>query len=74
MKQGSCIRPFLGDAPEAEIARLVNFYDYLEIQPIGNNKFMLADEKHVYDKFRGGSPGDQPPDREAWRRSLESRW
>ena len=32
-------------APQTEIARLVNFYDYLEIQPLGNNAFMLKDEK-----------------------------
>ena len=36
----------LNGRPEPEIARLVNFYDYLEIQPVGNNRFMIADDKH----------------------------
>ena len=35
----------LEDKPEAEIARLVNFYDYLEIQPLGNNEFMIESER-----------------------------
>ncbi len=35
--------------PEAEIARLVEFYDYLEIQPVVNNHFMVTSDKEKYD-------------------------
>lgn len=42
---GELYQAILQGRPEEEIARLVHFYDYLEIQPLGNNKFMLADEK-----------------------------
>ena len=42
---GELYQALLRNAPDQEIARLVNFYDYLEIQPLGNNAFMLADEK-----------------------------
>ncbi len=42
---GELYRALLDGKPDAEIARLVNFYDYLEIQPTGNNKFMIASEK-----------------------------
>ena len=42
---GELYQALLRGAPQTEIARLVNFYDYLEIQPLGNNEFMLRDEK-----------------------------
>ncbi|MDO5136127.1 MAG: PolC-type DNA polymerase III [Eubacteriales bacterium] len=43
---GELYQALLRNAPEPEIARLVNFYDYLEIQPLGNNWFMIEDEKN----------------------------
>src|SRR5699024_9995295 len=43
---GELYQALLRNAPEQEIARLVDFYDYLEIQPLGNNAFMIADEKN----------------------------
>ncbi|MBR5127350.1 MAG: PolC-type DNA polymerase III, partial [Roseburia sp.] len=48
---GELYRAILGSRPEEEIIRIVNFYDYLEIQPLGNNKFMLADEKSSINSF-----------------------
>ncbi len=42
---GELYRALLENKPETEIARLVNFYDYLEIQPLGNNKFMIDSER-----------------------------
>ena len=43
---GELYQALLRNAPEQEIARLVSFYDYLEIQPLGNNMFMVEDEKN----------------------------
>ena len=42
---GELYRALLDGQSDMQIARLVNFYDYLEIQPVGNNKFMIASEK-----------------------------
>ena len=41
---GELYQAILNGRPEAEIARLVNFYDYLEVQPLGNNAFMIRNE------------------------------
>lgn len=42
---GELYQALLRESPQEEIARLAQFYDYLEIQPLGNNEFMLRDEK-----------------------------
>ncbi len=42
---GELYRALLDEKSEEEIAKLVDFYDYLEIQPTGNNQFMIASEK-----------------------------
>ncbi len=42
---GELYRAILDGKPESEIARIVSFYDYLEIQPLGNNKFMVESER-----------------------------
>ena len=42
---GELYRAILEGKPDTEIARLVDFYDYLEIQPLGNNRFMIESER-----------------------------
>lgn len=42
---GELYRAILEGKTDSEIARLAAFYDYFEIQPAGNNKFMIASEK-----------------------------
>ena len=40
---GELFRAILEGRPEREIEDIVNFYDYLEIQPICNNRFLIAE-------------------------------
>lgn len=42
---GELFQALLRGSTNADIGKIVNFYDYLEIQPLGNNEFMLRDEK-----------------------------
>ena len=42
---GELYRALLDGKPDETIARIVDFYDYLEIQPLGNNAFMVESDK-----------------------------
>ena len=44
---GELYRAILGGRPEEEIIRIARFYDYLEIQPLGNNAFMLKSDREA---------------------------
>ncbi len=56
-KAGELFHAILENKPEAEIKEIASFYDYLEIQPICNNRFLLekgtvADEEGLRDLNR----------------------
>lgn len=51
---GQLYRAVLEDKPEEEIEEIAKFYDYLEIQPIGNDKYLVRngevpDEEYLKD-------------------------
>ncbi|MFI3175587.1 MAG: PolC-type DNA polymerase III, partial [Bacillota bacterium] len=42
---GELYRSLIDSAPDEVVKEIVNFYDYLEIQPLGNNQFMIDSVK-----------------------------
>ena len=43
---GELYRAIVDERSDEEICRIASFYDYLEIQPLGNNEYMINDEHH----------------------------
>ncbi len=44
-EQGELYKAILENKPQEKIEQIVKYYDYLEIQPLGNNNFMLREGK-----------------------------
>lgn len=51
-EQGELFAAMLDGASDEEMKRVAEFYDYLEIQPIGNNEFMKRSDREEYEDIK----------------------